>query len=368
MRVSWSKSPISDGLEPISKDGRPSSPWLEMINAYARKYNGKSLGPERFQQVPKDCILGAGAYGQVWRARDRRTGTRYAVKNIRMRSNPSPAERECEMSDHIRLQPHPCIVHLFAVHCFPELSFYMIVMELCANGDLQGAIKSIRKEVDGKGRHYAPPTEAGRWSAQVFLGLEHMHVCMNSLLRDLKPGNVVISASGIAKLTDFGLGSVVKESTGAWTFGMPPGSPGYISPECLLQQRYDSSADLYSFGVLLFVLYTGGVTYKSDPQPPIAKANPKRRGDFLVHADDWRLLNQCLIEPEASGALPLDSSTKNLVARLVQRRPDKRPTHTEIRQHQLMQDTKLPDAGAKPEQVDAWLRKCTEMFVCAASK
>ncbi|CAE8664340.1 unnamed protein product [Polarella glacialis] len=117
-----------------------------------------------------------------------------------------------------------------------------------------------------------------RWLAQIFLGLEHMHLEMDTLLRDLKPENVVLSASGCAKLTDFGFGRFGVESSGCWSFGMPSGSPGYVSPEVLHRESYDSRADLYSFGVLAWVMLTGGVTIGSEPVPPMGR--PRYGGDF----------------------------------------------------------------------------------------
>ena len=93
----------------------------------------------------------------------------------------------------------------------------------------------------GRGRYQAPAL-AVAWIAQVFLGLEHMHRRMDTLLRDLKPDNVVLSASGVAKLTDFGFGRFgVEASSGTWSFGVPAGSPGYVAPEVILQRNYDYS-------------------------------------------------------------------------------------------------------------------------------
>merc|ERR1719152_170198 len=102
-------------------------------------------------------------------------------------------------------------------------------MELCTNGDLYNQVRAARG--DGRRGIYVPPPLARCWCGQVFLGLEHMHLRMSTLLRDLKPENVVLDAVGRAKLTDFGLGRFGVESTGQWTFGMPTGSPGYVAPE-----------------------------------------------------------------------------------------------------------------------------------------
>ena len=120
----------------------------------------------------------------------------------------SVADREYEMSNHIRLQPHPCIVTLFQVLCFPDNGFYMIVMELCPNGDLMRQMKISREEALVAERAYEPVSTVPGWAGQIFLALEHIHVRVKAIMRDLKPENVVIGETGLAKLTDFGLGLI----------------------------------------------------------------------------------------------------------------------------------------------------------------
>jgi len=352
-RFSWSDSPVCEGLEPIDKDGKHIPGWRALVEDRIKK--GTPLKAAAFTFLDKVCVLGSGTYGVVWRAQDRNTGKLYAVKNIKASvGRGSLVERECDMSNHLRLQPHPCIVGLFAVHCFPEMSFYMIVMELCTGGDLQDKLKEYRKRAADNKQPYVMPELGFKWIGQMFLGLEHLHLNMKALLRDLKPGNVVIGANGISKLTDFGLGRAGTQSTGVWTFGMPAGSPGYIAPECLLQEEYDSRADLYSFGVVAWVVITGGVTSSSTPRPPVAQS----KRDFVAQANAWQLLEQCLTQPEANYAMALDEDTKAFVGKLAQRRPDKRPLHSEIRQFPLMQKLSLPEHGAGRDVVDRWLVGC----------
>lgn len=114
--------------------------------------------------------------------------------------------------------------------------------EQLSKNQQQHVVFALRaRRLYGPGRYQAPAL-AVAWIAQVFLGLEHMHRRMDTLLRDLKPDNVVLSASGVAKLTDFGFGRFgVEASSGTWSFGVPAGSPGYVAPEVILQRNYDYS-------------------------------------------------------------------------------------------------------------------------------
>lgn len=202
-------------------------------------------------------------------------------------------------------------------------------------------------------RAYRAPPLALSWIGEVFLGLEHMHLRMTTLLRDLKPENVVLDASGRAKLTDFGFGRFGIESTGRWSFGIPTGSPGYVAPEVLQREQYDARADLYSFGVLVWVLLTGGRTSALDPIPPIGVM--RHRADFEAHHQDWLRLQRCVSDPAHNGAPPLREDARDFVARLTQRHKNSRIRHREIRLHAFMLPMRLPDYDARPDAVEAWL-------------
>ncbi|CAK9106259.1 cGMP-dependent protein kinase 2 (cGK 2) (cGK2) (cGMP-dependent protein kinase II) (cGKII) [Durusdinium trenchii] len=196
-------------------------------------------------------------------------------------------------------------------------------MEYCSGGNLLRRIQ--QRHLCGIGSYRAPST-AIAWIAQVFLGLEHMHLRMDTLLRDLKPDNVVLSISGVAKLTDFGFGRFGVESTsGLWSFGVPAGSPGYVAPEVILQQNYDYSADLYSLGVLTWVLLSGGLVNVEPPQPPTGQR--RTVNDFRAHAQDCDLLLRCLEDPRSNGALRLRRHEQDFVAKLIDRRPERRLSH-----------------------------------------
>jgi serine/threonine protein kinase len=198
------------------------------------------------------------------------------------------------------------------------------------------------------------------WIAQVFLGLEHMHLRMSTLLRDLKPENVVLDEAGRAKLTDFGFGRFGVESTGRWSFGIPVGSPGYIAPEILRQEEYDFRVDLYSLGVLVWVLLTGGQSDNPEPKPPMG--NMKHQTDFDAHFEDWQRLAQCIADPENNSAIRLPHEAADFISRLTQRRPDDRMDHAAIRQHSVMTKVQLPAYESPPEKVDAWLSSCDNAF------
>jgi serine/threonine protein kinase len=340
-----------EDLEPIDCQGQVIEIWRNMVQDAERQ--GQPLGAIAFQFLAPPCVIGQGSFGIVWRAQDRTNGVKYAVKNMRSQRDEvySPAQRELDMSNHVRLQPHPCIVAFHQIFSFP--SFCMIVMEFCPRGDLLHQIREARREAMSANTTYEPPALAERWIGQIFLALEHLHLKMRSMLRDLKPENVVVSDRGIAKLTDFGFGRGDVESNGTWSFGMPPGSPGYIAPESLLQQQYDYRTDLYSYGVVIWVLLTGGVKYDAEPRPPLGVK--KSRSDYMAHANDWSHLQQCIQNPEKEQACSLPAIAVELVTNLTQKRQADRPLHPEIRQYPLLQKLGLPEMCDSRNAVNAWL-------------
>ncbi|CAE7251173.1 Hunk [Symbiodinium sp. CCMP2592] len=346
-------APSMGDLCPVNPQQQPVEWWLKMAqDSSPTPASASTSRGSIFARLPPESILGEGSYGVVWRALDRQTKKLYAVKNIRQKQNTSDvSRREFEVADHIRMKPHPCIVQLFLVHNYQDAGLYVLVMELCPGGDLLGRIKASRNRL-GPRRYEAPP-QAIPWIAQVFLGLEHMHKRMLTLLRDLKPENVVLSSEGCAKLTDFGFGRFGVESVGIWSFGVPTGSPGYVAPEVLAQQTYDYRADLYSLGVLVWVLLTGGLLNKADPLPPMGKM--RYAGDFQAHLKDCEMLKRCLEQPESNGARRMRPMEQDFVAKLIPRQPLERLCHQDIREHPLL-NGQLPTYSATWAEVTTWTR------------
>lgn len=371
-RVSSMVPPMSEGsngslvsgslesLEPVDSTFTPVPEWVRMVEL-AYQAGTMPLG-DRLSMVPRTAVLGRGSYGTVWRARDRNTHTLYAVKNVMTRRGSTAlsklAANEREISDSVRLKPHPCIVKLFGVHNFPNMDLYCLVMEFCPNGDILRRIRTARAE--SPPGTYQPPRLAHLWIGQIFLALEHMHRRMKTLLRDLKPENVVLGQGEYAKLTDFGLGRFGVESAGNFTFGFPPGSPGYIAPEILKQEQYDFRADLYSLGVLVWVLLTGGLLAYKDPVPPVGKGRSNK--DFVAHYQDYRRIKECTEQPDAHGARALPSpEAKSLVLWLTKKRASGRPAHEELRQHDLFRPLNLPTFQSPFSAVEAWLATCANL-------
>ena len=194
--------------------------------------------------------LGAGAFGEVYRAHDSVLGREVAVKRIRLESFVEPTQleevkkrfvREAQVA--ARLQ-HPNIVTTHDIVATPAMSF--IVMELVQGQTLQGLLQS-------RGR--LPLEETIRLLAQAAAALDHAHANL-VVHRDVKPGNIMIEPSGHVKVMDFG---IAKVETGAnlTTTGSIMGTPNYMSPEQAQGLKVDGRSDLFSLGCVLYECLTG---------------------------------------------------------------------------------------------------------------
>ena len=85
---------------------------------------------------------------------------------------------------------------------------------------------------------------------QIINGLEACHNA-NVVHRDLKPQNLLLDSKFNLKITDFGLSKIIQSDADAI------GPRGYQAPELLLNQKYDAKCDIFSVGVILFILMAG---------------------------------------------------------------------------------------------------------------
>lgn len=297
---------------------------------------------------PSAARLGTGAFGQVWRARDRRTLEEFAVKSL----SDQVAERERQIFQHLRGYTHPCVVQVFNFEHVADVSLCVATMQLCTGGDLLGPIKGSRREAERTGTSYVVPSASLMWSGQIFLGLEHLHLQARMLYLDLKPQNVLLNARGHAQLADFGASRLGTCLSRTWTGGdVCPGTAGYTAPEVLRQEPYDNRADLYSYGALFWVLWTGGTASNAHPQPP--SGTMQSCNDWPALFDDWRLL-QAQVEVDDP---PLANEVRHLVANLCTRQASQRLAHEDVREHAVMQPLALPEFESCPEEVLGWLEE-----------
>lgn len=336
----------AEGCEVVMRTGWLSAGWRP----------GELCPRDQPTIIPAKIELGRGTHGVVWRAKDKCTGKLYAVKDMDVRGCVS--QREADMAVLLSgALAHPCIVSLFGCFDNPEFQSRSLIMELCGGGDLSRAIR-IQRDASGP---YVPPERSMMWVGQIFLALEHLHLTPPSMLvRDVKPANVIVTDDGmIAKLTDFGMSRQGNTSGGKFSFHpkLPPGTPDYVAPEVVTGEGYNFSADLYSFGVLVFVLLTGGLAnLKGTATPPRPPCGTFAGFNIKALLDNWKKIRACVNEPgkNNANAMPCQDAADLVLALTGRSKGHTKLDHGDIRRHPLMQHLQLPrNLAATPDWLES---------------
>ncbi|KAJ0935156.1 putative protein kinase CAMK-CDPK family [Helianthus annuus] len=189
------------------------------------------------QDFESGQTIGQGKFGSVVKCRNRVSGEEFACKILP--KGEEIVHKEVEIMQH--LSGHPGVVTLKAV--YEDARFFHLVMELCSGGRLLDQMRE-----DG----LFPEQKAANLMKELMLVLKYCHD-MGVIHRDVKPDNILLSASGSIKLADFGLAARI--ANGQSLFGVV-GSPAYVAPEVLIG-AYSEKVDIWSAGVVLHALLVG---------------------------------------------------------------------------------------------------------------
>lgn len=209
---------------------------------------GKLLG-NRYEVLEQ---LGGGGMALVWKGRDTFLNRLVTIKVLRPEyaSDEDFVRRFRREAQAVASLSHPNIVSIYDVG--QENDAHYLVMEYIEGENLKDLI-----------RREAPlsPARAVQLGRQVAEALEHAHE--NKIIhRDVKPHNILITRSGRAKLTDFGIAQA-SAATVTHTDAIV-GSVHYISPEQAKGEPAGPKSDIYSLGVVLYEMLTGQVPYQGD--------------------------------------------------------------------------------------------------------
>ena len=206
-------------------------------------------------------LLGQGGMATVYRARDSQLERDVAVKLLRPEYGRDPdffARFRQEAQSAASLN-HPSVVAVYD-YGTDEAGPY-IVMELVDGEDLASIIRRSGP---------LPPRQAARLAAEIGRAIAAAHD--NGLIhRDIKPGNVLVTREGRAKVTDFGIARALAEAQ----FTLPGttiGSVHYFSPEQARGEPAGPPSDIYSLGIVLYELLTGRRPWEGDTAAAIATA------------------------------------------------------------------------------------------------
>ncbi|XP_015085216.1 calcium and calcium/calmodulin-dependent serine/threonine-protein kinase-like [Solanum pennellii] len=291
-------------------------------------------------------ILGRGGFSVVRRGKNRTTNEVVAIKTLR-RYEPVPSEKKennikinksssgvvpgliCDtlLTNELLVMrkivedvsPHPNVIHLYDV-CDDSFGVHLI-LELCSGGELFDRIVGQPRYNEAR---------AAAVVRQIAKGLEALHGA-NIVHRDLKPENCLFlnkDENSPLKIMDFGLSSF--EDFADPVVGLF-GSIDYVSPEALSRDKITTKTDIWSLGVILYILLSG--------YPPFfAPSNRQKQqmilnGQFSFDEKTWKNIS---------------SSAKQLISNLLKVDPNMRPTA-----QQIVEDAWVRGELAKEEETDA---------------
>ena len=211
----------------------------------------------RYELIEK---IGEGGMAVVYKGKDRLLNRYVAIKILRPEYTKDEQfiesfRRESQAAAGLS---HPNIVGVYDVG--KEGNIHFIVMELIDGKTLSEVIKE-------KGR--LEYKEAINITLQVASALSLAH--KNQIIhRDIKPHNILITSTGVAKLADFGIAKAVSAATIAGGSNKIMGSVHYFSPEQARGAYVDERSDIYSLGIVLFEMLTGKVPFDGDNPVSIA--------------------------------------------------------------------------------------------------
>ncbi|KAK4784572.1 hypothetical protein SAY86_018940 [Trapa natans] len=261
--------------------------------------------------------LGRGQFGVTHLCTHKTTGEQFACKTIAKRKlvnkeDIEDVKREVQIMYHLTGQPN--IVELKGA--YEDKQSVHLVMELCAGGELFDRIIA-------KG-HYTERAAASL--LRTIVQIVHTFHSMGVIHRDLKPENFLLLSKdedSPLKATDFGLSVFFKPGD---VFSDILGSAYYIAPE-VLKRRYGPEADIWSIGVMLYILLSGVPPFWAENENGIFNAILAGHIDFT--SDPW---------PKIS------SGAKDLVKKMLNTDPSQRLTAFQVLNHPwIKEDGEAPD-------------------------
>jgi serine/threonine-protein kinase len=269
--------------------------------------------------------LGRGGMGQVYLAQEEMTGRLGAVKILtpELAQDPGFRQRFLQEVETLSKLDHPSIVRLYDSGVEGDVYFY--AMEYVEGESLEQILLREKR---------LPWNDVLDLALQVAPALKHAHD-HGIIHRDLKPGNLLRSSSGMIKLSDFGIAKVFAgghlTATGALV-----GTAEYIAPEQAEGKPVTQRSDLYSLGVVLYLLLTGRPVFEG--KGPMDLLHKHRYAQF---------------DPPQKIVPAIPYELNDLVCHLLEKDPARRPADAMVVARELKRIKKKMER--KSEQTAAWV-------------
>ncbi|XP_033745926.1 MAP kinase-activated protein kinase 2-like [Pecten maximus] len=290
------------------------------------------------------AVLGLGINGKVVECFSKKTNQKCALKVLR---DVPKARREVDL--HWRASGCKHIVAIIDVYenAYSGQKCLLVVMECMEGGEL---FNKIQERADSA----FTEREAAAIIRDIAKAIHYLH-SMEIAHRDLKPENLLYSdktVNGTLKLTDFGFAKAI--TTDFKMLQTPCYTPYYVAPEVLGPEKYDKSCDMWSLGVIMYILLCGYPPFYSNHGAAISPGMKKRirNGQYEFPSSEWKNVSK---------------DAKELIQGLLKTVPEERLTIEQVMRNKWISDhitvpqTPLCSAMILKEDVEMWAEVQEEM-------
>lgn len=253
--------------------------------------------------------LGEGSYGQVVRGVSIATGAERAIKAIDITKIKDPKRFQQEINIQMELD-HPNIVKLYET--FKDGRRVYLVMELCTGGELFDRIVEEAEKHEGSA---FSERDVAIYMQQILGAMLYLH-SHSYVHRDIKPENFLLQnreKSAEIKVIDFGL---AKAYDGVTPMKTKAGTPYYVAPQVLIGNGYDEKCDIWSCGVICYILLCGYPPFYGDADDEILRR--VKRGSFDFPSPDWDAMSK---------------DVKDFITKMLTFEPSARPSADDLFKH-----------------------------------
>ncbi|KRZ27329.1 DNA ligase 4 [Trichinella pseudospiralis] len=296
-------------------------------------------------------VLGVGLNGKVVECFKRKTGEKFALKVL---CDTPKARREVEL--HCLARNHKNIVTIYDVYLnsFSNTKCLLIVMECMEGGELFSRIQR-------RGEHAFTEREAASIMYDICSAVRFLH-SLQIAHRDIKPENLLytkVSDDAVIKLTDFGFAKRTEPSA-VKSLETPCYTPYYVAPEILGTEKYDKSCDMWSLGVVMYILLCGFPPFYSSHGLPMSPGMKSRirSGQYVFPSPEWDNVSDSA-KDLIRGLLKTDPSDRLRIDQVM--------THSWITGCQAVPETPLCTVSVLSEKKVIWNDVQEEMSNALAS-
>ena len=285
--------------------------WFEKLNTAVQN---KSLF-DKYEVAQK---IGKGKFGLVKLGINKETKKQVAIK-IMAKKNMDKSDLELAKVeiDILKIGQHPNIIKLYDI--YENENYIYIIMEYCSGGDLLSYFEHYEYELS--------ETKVCEIIHKLSMAIYYLH-SYGIVHRDLKPENILmtdLTLEADIRLLDFGLSKIIGNEEKCTE---PYGTLSFVAPEVLRGKPYDKSVDLWSIGIITFLLLCGYLPF-DDKHSEKEIARQTIQDPVPFESKIWNKYS-----PEA----------KNFVDGLLQKKPEKRFSIKEILEHPWIKKMdKVPD-------------------------